>query len=125
MLRKGEFDAAIDSYETSRVLWIDALTEESGKLAPVYPGLGECYIEKEDFKKAIQLFLKSLELNEGNIGIEIEVRSHLGECCYFSGDMERAEKFFLESVELIEQSGEAGTGAQIAPCLNLALRYSF
>lgn len=64
-------------------------------------------------------------MNEGNIGIEIEVRSHLGECCYFSGDMERAEKFFLESVELIEQSGEAGTGAQIAPCLNLALRYSF
>lgn len=124
LLRKGEFDAAIDSYETSRSLWINVLTEESSKLAPVYQGLGECHMERGEYKMAIRSFLQSLELNEGNIGIEIEVRSHLGECCYFEGDMERAETFLLEAVKIIEQSGEIGTGAKIAPCLNLASIYS-
>lgn len=124
LVRKGAFDDAIASYETSKILWTDILTEKSGKLAPVYQGLGECYMEKEDYENAIRYFGKSLDLNDENVELEIDVKSHLGECLYFIGNMECAEKNLLEALALIEQSGEDGTGIKIAPCLNLCAIYS-
>lgn len=124
LLKKEEFDDAIASYEMSKRIWEDVLTEKSNKLAPVYQGIGECYIEKEDYESAIGFLLRSLDLNDGNIELEIEVRSHLGVCYYVMGNAEHAEKLFLETLELIEVSGEAGTGVEIVPCLNLFSIYS-
>lgn len=108
----------------SKKLWTDVLAEKSSKLAPVYQGLGECYMEKEDYENAISSFGKSLDLNDENVELEIDVKNHLGECWYFGGNMECAEKFLLEALERIEQSGEAGTGIKIAPCLNLCTIYA-
>lgn len=124
LVRKEAFDDAIISYETSKILWSDALTEESGKLAPVYQGLGKCYMEKEDYGNAICFFSKSLDLNDENIELEIDVKSHLGECWYFAGNMECAEKFFLEVLEQVEKLGEDGIGRKIELCLNLCTVYS-
>lgn len=118
--RIGKPDEAIRFYEESRNIWSRLFEGDSSKMAPVYQGMAECQMEKEEYETAIIIFLKALELNDGNIESVMEINDCLGQCYYLLGDVLNAEKRFMEVLRLMEQYGIYGTGIGISSYLNLA-----
>ena len=115
-----KLDDAIRFYEESRDIWSRLFEGDSSKLSPVYQGIAECQMEKEEYEAAIISFLKALELNDRNIESTMEINDCLGQCYYLLGDVPNAEKRFMEVPRLMKQYGIYGTGIGILPYLNLA-----
>lgn len=116
----GKLDEAVSFYEESMDIWNSLFEKDSPKLAPVYQGIAECQMEKEDYEAAISTFLRALELNDGNIESAMEINDCLGQCYYLSGDVVNAERRFTEVLSIMKQQEIYGTGIGISPYLNLA-----
>jgi len=101
----SNYDMALEYYENAlRILQRDMT--DLNQLARAYNNIGDVFMKKNEYEKAIEYFKKCLELSNktGDIRFRAFGTANIGECLCRMGEGDKAKPYLDEALKMFEKS---------------------
>ncbi len=106
-------------YKKAEDIWRKTLPENSVRFMEIHQCRGECLMMSEQYKEAIEEYIKALSLLNSQVWPRIEMASDIAECYLMSEDLANAKIYFMQALNDLDKWEEAEAGMQAHILLNL------